>query len=83
VKLVIMPLIVYGLCVGIGPQSALHDCRSRLCRRTDREDGVYPGRRVQGWGTTGRRHGLDHDAAVGPTLLGWLYALSGLAPRAG
>ena len=39
VKLVIMPLIVYGLC-RVGPQSALHDRRRHLRRCADRQD-VY------------------------------------------
>ena len=60
-----MPLVVYGPC-GVWPQSALHDRHGRPRRHTDREYGIYAGKRVPGGGTTGRGHGLDHDAAVGP-----------------
>ena len=48
-----------------GPRPALSDCRRRLCRRSDREDGLYPGTRAQRGGGTGCRHDLDHNDAVG------------------
>jgi malonate transporter and related proteins len=43
-KLMIMPLIVYGLCVASGAAPALHGRCRCLCRRADCEDGVYLGR---------------------------------------
>ena len=50
---------------GVWSQSALHDRRSHLCRRADRQNRVHPGWRVQGRRTSGRSHGLDHNAGVG------------------
>jgi hypothetical protein len=58
-----------NLC-GFRPQSALHDCCRRLCRGADRQNCVYPSRRIPGRGGVGRGHGVDHHALLGRDIAG-------------
>ena len=69
---------------GLGPQSALHHCRRRLCRRADSEDGVSssPGEYKVEEPLVAATVSITTLLSV-VTLLGWLYALSGLSARAG
>ena len=65
IKLVIMPLIVYALCL-LTKLDPLNTIAAVICAAVPTAKTVYhPGRRVQGGGGTGRVHGVDHDAAVG------------------
>lgn len=76
VKLVVMPLIVYGLCVVLVLDPLYTVAASRLRGRADRKDRVCPRARAQGRGETGCGHGLDHDDAVGRDIAGRaLFAL--------
>jgi malonate transporter len=83
VKLVIMPLIVYGLCVASG-LNALYTIAAVVCAGVPTAKTVY---------ILAGEYKVEEELVAAtvsittllsvPTLLAWLYALSGLAARAG
>ena len=80
VKLVIMPLVVYGLCMASGLNTALHYCRRRLLPPCiQRRCSSSPGSKVEEELVTATVSITTLLSVV--TLLGWLYALSGLWHR--
>jgi predicted permease len=83
VKLVLMPLIVYGLCVASG-LNPLYTVAAVVCAAVPTAKTVYilAGEYQVEEPLVAATVSLTTLLSV-PTLLGWLYALSGLAARAG
>jgi predicted permease len=83
VKLVIMPLIVYGLCVASG-LNPLYTIAAVVCAAVPTAKTVYilAGEYKVEEPLVAATVSITTLLSV-PTLLGWLYALSGLAPQAG
>jgi predicted permease len=83
VKLVLMPLLVYGLCVASG-LNPLYTVAAVVCAAVPTAKTVYilAGEYQVEEPLVAATVSLTTLLSV-PTLLGWLYALSGLAARAG
>jgi malonate transporter and related proteins len=83
VKLIIMPLVVYGLCVASG-LNPLYTIAAVVCAAVPTAKTVYilAGEYKVEEQLVGATVSITTLLSV-PTLLGWLYALSGLAPQAG
>jgi predicted permease len=83
VKLVIMPLFVYGLCVASGLKP-LYTIAAVVCAAVPTAKTVYilAGQYKVEEPLVAATVSLTTLLSVA-TLLGWLYALSGLAARAG
>jgi malonate transporter and related proteins len=83
VKLVLMPLIVYGLCVASG-LNPLYTIAAVVCAAVPTAKTVYilAGEYKVEEPLVAATVSITTLLSV-PTLLGWLYALSGLAARAG
>ena len=83
VKLMIMPLIVYGLCVASG-LDPLYTIAAVVCAAVPTAKTVYilAGEYKVEEPLVAATISITTLLSV-PTLLGWLYALSGLAARAG
>ena len=83
VKLMIMPLVVYGLCVASG-LNPLYTIAAVVCAAVPTAKTVYilAGEYKVEEPLVGATVSITTLLSV-PTLLGWLYALSGLAPWAG
>jgi malonate transporter and related proteins len=82
IKLVIMPLAMYGLCLALG-LNPLYIIVAVVCAAVPTAKTVFilAGEYRVGGGA-GHGHGLDHNALSVVTLLGWLYALSVPSPQA-
>jgi predicted permease len=78
VKLVIMPLIVYGLCVASGLNPRFTRSAAIICGAVPTAKTVY---------ILAGEYKVEEPLVAAtvsvPTLLGWLYALSGLAAQTG
>ena len=83
VKLVLMPLLVYGLCVASG-LNPLYTVAAVVCAAVPTAKTVYilAGEYKVEEPLVAATVSITTLLSV-PTLLGWLYALSGLAARAG
>jgi predicted permease len=83
VKLVIMPLVVYGLCVASG-LNPLYTVAAVVCAAVPTAKTVYilAGEYKVEEPLVGATVSMTTLLSV-VTLLGWLYALSGLSSRAG
>jgi malonate transporter and related proteins len=83
VKLVLMPLIAYGLCVASG-LNPLYTIAAVVCAAVPTAKTVYilAGEYKVEEPLVAATVSITTLLSV-PTLLGWLYALSGIAARAG